>query len=256
MTWLTSDKLSVARPLASGMTLSVAMTIPERLKDLKSKEDQVAAIEDTDRPTFGSPAFARLAAARADARRVRSDLQADLAQQTVAMKKAMADVLTAEQKKQPPLSEPLTRSLSQWGLREWTDNKVKYGLLAVGIGLLAGLLTRTACMGGALLLLLFYLAMPPLPGWPDNPRAEGHYIFINKNIIEMLALLALATTRSGRWAGIDGLLQFLNPRYWRQAPHQPAGDADARAYEQSVPAPASTQAVTEFAPSKEKAHGP
>jgi uncharacterized membrane protein YphA (DoxX/SURF4 family) len=77
--------------------------------------------------------------------------------------------------------------------------------------LLLGLLTRPACLAGAGLLLLFYLAMPPLPGVPDPPRAEGHYLFINKNVIEMLALLVLATTRSGTWFGLDGLLQFLNP---------------------------------------------
>jgi len=64
-------------------------------------------------------------------------------------------------------------------------------------------------------LLSFYLAMPPLPGWPDPPRAEGHYLLINKNIIEMLALLALATLPTGRWAGLDGLLQFLRPARWR-----------------------------------------
>ena len=46
---------------------------------------------------------------------------------------------------------------------------------------------------------MFFLAMPPLPGWPESPRAEGHYLYINKNIIEMLALLVLATTASGRW---------------------------------------------------------
>jgi hypothetical protein len=50
--------------------------------------------------------------------------------------------------------------------------------------------------------------MPPWPGLPDNPRAEGHYLYINKNLIEMLALLALATTRSGRWAGLDALFAY------------------------------------------------
>jgi hypothetical protein len=71
---------------------------------------------------------------------------------------------------------------------------------------------------GAYLLFMFFLAMPPLPGWPESPRAEGHYLFINKNVIEMLALLTLATTRSGRWAGLDGLLQFLRPRRWQNTP--------------------------------------
>jgi len=95
---------------------------------------------------------------------------------------------------------------------EWIDWLTKYGLFAVGLGLLAGLFTRLWCVVGAGFLLMFYLAMPPWPGLPENPKAEGHYYFINKNIIEMFALMALATTHSGRWLGLDGLFQFLIPR--------------------------------------------
>ena len=48
--------------------------------------------------------------------------------------------------------------------------------------------------------------MPPLPGWPESPRLEGHYVLINKTLIEVIALLALTFIPTGRWAGIDGLL--------------------------------------------------
>lgn len=105
--------------------------------------------------------------------------------------------------------------VSSWSRLDWSDALVKWGVLLTGICLLLGVLTRTACIAGAVLLLMFFLAMPPLPGWPESPKAEGHYLFINKNIIEMFALLALATTRSGRWVGIDGVLQFLRPKSWR-----------------------------------------
>ena len=37
-------------------------------------------------------------------------------------------------------------------------------------------------------------------------------LFINKNLIEMIALLALATTRSGEWVGLDGLKRWFRPR--------------------------------------------
>jgi uncharacterized membrane protein YphA (DoxX/SURF4 family) len=103
---------------------------------------------------------------------------------------------------------------ADWTQQEWLDWLVAFGLCAVGACLLLGLMTRSACVGGALLLLMFYVTMPALPGVPDNPRAEGHYLFINKNVIEMLALLALATTASGRWAGLDGLVRVLNPVRW------------------------------------------
>ena len=101
---------------------------------------------------------------------------------------------------------------------DWSDRIVKYGILAVGLMLLVGLFTRLACIGGAAFLLMVFLAMPPLPGIPEGPRSEGHYLYVNKNFIEMLALLVLASTPSGRWLGLDGFVQFLNPWRWRRRP--------------------------------------
>jgi uncharacterized membrane protein YphA (DoxX/SURF4 family) len=122
-----------------------------------------------------------------------------------------------------PAQEPaspgrIARPLGSWNMLDWSDFFVKWGITLTGAFLLMGLLTRTACVVGAYFLLTFFLAMPPLPGWPESPRAEGHYLFINKNIIEMLALLTLATTLSGRWAGLDGLLQLLRRGRWQNAP--------------------------------------
>ena len=114
-----------------------------------------------------------------------------------------------------PLPFSVTPPLSRWTLLDFSDLIVMYGVLAVGVMLLAGLLTRLACVGGAGFVLLFFLAMPSLANWPESPKVEGHYMYINKQVIEMLALLALGTTRSGRWLGVDGLLQFLCPRCWR-----------------------------------------
>jgi len=115
------------------------------------------------------------------------------------------------------------RSYSWIEVVDWLSS---WGLLMIGAGLLVGLMTRSACLAGALFLLMLYVAMPPWPWLPDNPRTEGHYLIVNKNSIEMFALLALATTRSGRWLGLDALLQFFNPwRYRRRriavAPQHP-----------------------------------
>ncbi|MCI0642574.1 MAG: DoxX family protein [Gemmataceae bacterium] len=114
-----------------------------------------------------------------------------------------------------PVPYHIGRPFDQWKLIDWSDQAVKWGLTVVGAMLIAGFFTRLACVAGAAYLLMFFLAMPPLPGWPEPPRVEGHYLYINKNIIEMLALLTLATTRSGRWLGVDGLLQLLWPSNWR-----------------------------------------
>jgi uncharacterized membrane protein YphA (DoxX/SURF4 family) len=83
---------------------------------------------------------------------------------------------------------------------------VKWGLVALGGCLLLGFLSRASSLLLALLVLSFYLAMPPLPGWPESPRLEGHYLLINKTLIEVIALGALAFIPTGRWAGLDGLL--------------------------------------------------
>jgi thiosulfate dehydrogenase [quinone] large subunit len=64
------------------------------------------------------------------------------------------------------------------------------GLIAVGISLLVGIKVRWGCVGGVLLLMLYYLAHPPFPNLPQGP-AEGSYWIVNKNLIEMAALFVI-----------------------------------------------------------------
>ena len=99
-----------------------------------------------------------------------------------------------------------------------------YSLFAIGICLMLGLLTRFAAVGGAIFLLQIYLSMPPWPGLPANPRAEGHYYFVDKNLVEMIALFALACLPTGQWIGLDALL-FGRSRRARWA------EAEAEAYD-------------------------
>ena len=66
-------------------------------------------------------------------------------------------------------------------------------LVAVGACLMAGLFTRLACVLGAGFLVMTYLTYPPFPWYPLPPNTEGNPVFINKNVIERLALLALAS---------------------------------------------------------------
>jgi thiosulfate dehydrogenase (quinone) large subunit len=64
------------------------------------------------------------------------------------------------------------------------------GLMAIGISLLMGIRVRWGCVAGILLLAFYYLAHPPFPGLPQGP-SEGSYWIINKNLIEMAALLVI-----------------------------------------------------------------
>ena len=70
------------------------------------------------------------------------------------------------------------------------DNLNIYGLIAVGISLLIGIKVKWGCIGGVLLLLLYYMAHPPFPGLPQGP-SEGSYWIVNKNLIEMAALFVI-----------------------------------------------------------------
>jgi uncharacterized membrane protein YphA (DoxX/SURF4 family) len=92
------------------------------------------------------------------------------------------------------------------------DLLVIWGQIVGGGCLLVGLFTRLSSLGAAAMLLLFYLSMPPFPGLPATDTGMGHYLYVNENLIEALALLVLATTACGRWAGLDALVRALITR--------------------------------------------
>jgi uncharacterized membrane protein YphA (DoxX/SURF4 family) len=95
----------------------------------------------------------------------------------------------------------------------WLDLMMMFGLIVVGACLMLGLFTRLAALGGVALLAMFYLSMPPWPGVPEPAgMTEGHYLFVNKNLIELVALLMIATTRVGRWFGIDAFFGAISER--------------------------------------------
>ena len=84
------------------------------------------------------------------------------------------------------------------------DLIVPLGLLFVGLSLMLGLLTQIGCAGAIAFLTLFYLSQPPLSGMPQA-GAEGAYLLVNKNLIELIAVLALLSFRTGWIAGLDQL---------------------------------------------------
>jgi len=55
------------------------------------------------------------------------------------------------------------------------------------------------------------LIAPALPYAPAPPGAIGNYLYINLYVIEMIALLVLATLPTGRWLGLDAVVHHLNP---------------------------------------------
>ena len=86
------------------------------------------------------------------------------------------------------------------------DRVTMWFLVVVGACLMGGLLTRLACVMAAGFLVMTYLAHPAFPWYPQPPNTEGNPLFINKNVIEALALLALACYPTGRWLGLDAIV--------------------------------------------------
>jgi uncharacterized membrane protein YphA (DoxX/SURF4 family) len=83
-----------------------------------------------------------------------------------------------------------------------------FGLTALGSLLIIGLFTRLAALGAAVMLMSFYLVWPPWPGVPEPPGTEHAYL-VNKNLIEAIALVAIACMPTGQWFGLDRLVRWL-----------------------------------------------
>ncbi len=98
------------------------------------------------------------------------------------------------------------RWLAQPAWLPWIDGAVAVALVLAGLMLMLGLLTQVGCAIAAALLAMFYLSAIPLTGLPV-PRAEGTYLIVNKNLIELLAVLVVMAFRTGRMAGLDLLLR-------------------------------------------------
>jgi len=79
----------------------------------------------------------------------------------------------------------------------------EWGLIAIGIGLIAGLLTRAATIAGIVLLCLYYVANPPFLGYQYSMPTEGSYLIVNKTLIEAAALFVLAFFPTGEKIGLD-----------------------------------------------------
>lgn len=212
--WLLNGKIEIERSFPT-TSFRQTLTISERIAEYRQTLQSIERMLHEELPAFDKDvAKQKIKNAKAEAARIRSELLAEL---NAPLRDALAGVLTDAQKKEGPVPEPSAENWRQWRRLQWIDAITSWGLVVVGLGLLLGLFTRTCCIAGALFLLMLYLTVAPFPWLPEPSRVEGHYYFVNKNLVEMIALLALATTRSGCWVGLDGLLRFLNPLNWRSS---------------------------------------
>lgn len=101
------------------------------------------------------------------------------------------------------LSDAFRWMASNPGVMRLVDLANIWGLTLVGVCLILGLFTRVSCLLGMGLLLLYYAAYPPFFGSDFGIVREGAYLIVDKNLVEAVALLALAFFPTGMFAGLD-----------------------------------------------------
>jgi thiosulfate dehydrogenase (quinone) large subunit len=109
-----------------------------------------------------------------------------------------------------PIS-PILKGMAHSGsIMKVVDMMNEWGLVLIGLSLFLGLLSKPAKICGILLLSFYYLAYPPFASLGINTHVEGNYWVVNKNLIEMAALLVLLMSPTSRITGID---KFIPVKY-------------------------------------------
>jgi len=96
------------------------------------------------------------------------------------------------------------------GLVSVIDFLNMWGMILVGIGLMLGLFSRWASIGGAVMLLFYFVAYPPVPGYMFGVPVEGNYLWVNRNLIELFVLISFIFITPASLFGLDRLY-----RTWR-----------------------------------------
>ncbi len=92
-----------------------------------------------------------------------------------------------------------------------------WGLIFIGFGLFVGLFTRVATISGITLLALYYIANPPFVGLDFGVPTEGSYLIVNKNLVELGALVVLLLFPTGKYVGFDKFIfneKDKHPEVW------------------------------------------
>lgn len=204
--WLESGGETVEQASPDGKgngTLKKSLSTPERVARLTEVFDFREKVrisdrnwdfrKDVDKGSLIS-AKAAVAAARSSLASELAKIKGDL---VTALEKQFADkIATAGDRPIAQVTRPI----------DVIDLVTIWGITAIGAGLFTGTFTRMAALGGVAFLAMTYLAFPAFPWVPAPPQNEGNYVFINKNVVEMMALMVIAVSPSGRWFGVDAVI--------------------------------------------------
>ena len=88
----------------------------------------------------------------------------------------------------------------------WTDGLNIAALIIVGLTLTLGVFERIGAIIGIGLLAMYYLAHPSFP-WLEQINTEGNYWFVNKNLIEMAALMVIYQLPTADYFGLKRIIK-------------------------------------------------
>ena len=107
---------------------------------------------------------------------------------------------------QGPLAPVFKWMASQGWIVAMGDWSVMLGLVAIGLSLMSGVLSRIAALFGIALMAMFYCCQPPEPFAEAFSGADGRFFVLERNAIEAMGLLLVALTPCWR-----GFLRTLLP---------------------------------------------
>ncbi len=88
-----------------------------------------------------------------------------------------------------------------------------WGLILIGLGLFLGIFTRLSSILGIILLSLYYLANPPFVGMDFGVPAEGHYLVVNKTLIELVTLFIFLMLPTRSLPGFERIVSLIIKRF-------------------------------------------
>ncbi len=179
----------------------VKLTAPQRLHLIEKARDQLREAENRAQSGIGNGNGVEL-------KRI-TELRNEVVAMETALAKDAQDYVNEIKKELAGDKLPETPAVESFGKQ--LDRITMWFIAIVGACILFGFLTRINCVLAAGFLLVTYLTHPPFPWYSLPPMTEGNPLFVNKNLIEMFALLVLACYPTGRWLGLDAILALLIP---------------------------------------------
>lgn len=176
----------------------------QAIEEFQYEANRLGAMQEQARKDGSKPPYLRdrIQAKKAEINATPRKWVAGVAGEEDVYHKMLADILTSEQRGQPPVAKELSTTLDPPQPIDKIDTAVMWLTTLVGICLIIGLFTRVAAIVGAGFLLSIMSTQPP---WVEEVLDSVRLIFAYQGI-EVVALFLLAFIGAGAWWGLDGAI--------------------------------------------------